>query len=331
MYATETHLIVRVPDQVPTVDTAGNVPNEMTVVSPGGEATYAFTILPPAPTIEAVSNEFAKAGETITLFGNYFYFVKEVTFPGDVKATEFEAKDPSGKSMTVKVPAGFDPSKGDVIVTSESGSSAASRRTKLFNNDGIMLNWEVTNEKGEYTGFGWGLDPGKAVVNSFPGITPIDNKFGVINQVVPGGWGWNNDKVISMSNWATNRLIPAAKPPKYDPAAAIGNYELKMEIAAVGGGSLTGLDLGVMVPGTPVGEVQKLTPLTNFVRSSDGKCYTFSVALSDLAKKEGGDKLTKYGDLNPNEILLWIENPTPAGSPATLAIDNIRIENVVVR
>ncbi len=330
VYATETHLIVRIPDQVPTVATAGSVPNELTVVNPAGQATYAFTVLPPAPIIEAISNEFAKAGETVTLFGSYFYFVKEVIFPGGVEATEFAANDPSGKSMTVKVPTGFDPSKGDVIVTSESGNSAIGRKTKMYNNDGIILNWEVTNEKGEYTGFGWGLDPSKSVLNSFPGITPIDNKFAVINQVVPGGWGWNNDKVISMSNWATNRLIPAATAPKYEASAPIGNFDLKMEIAAAGGNSLEGLELGVMVPGTPSGQVEKTVPLTNFVRSTDGKWYTFSVPLADLATKEGA-KLSKYGDLNPNEIRIWIQNPTAAGIPATLAFDNIRIENVVVR
>jgi hypothetical protein len=327
VYATETHLIVRIPDLVPTVATSAQVPNELKVVNSSGETTYAFTVLPPAPVIDAISNEFAKEGETITLFGQYFYFVKEVVFPGDVVATEVMANDPSGKSMTVKIPAGIDPSKGDIVVTSESGSSAASRRTKLFNGEGIIHNWDDVN------GFGWGLDAGKAVVTSAPGIAPIDNNFGLVSQVVPGGWGWNNDKVISMSNWATNRLIPETTSPKYAANAPISNFDLKMEVAASGGGSIEGLELLVWIPGTPSGTVEKSVPLTNFVRSTDGKWYTLSVPLADLAASaaDGGGKLAKYSDLNPNEIRIVVQNPTANGIQATLAFDNFRIENMVVR
>jgi hypothetical protein len=237
------------------------------------------------------------------------------------------ADDPSGKSMTVKIPAGIDPSKGDIVVTSESGSSAASRRTKLFNGEGIIHNWDDVN------GFGWGLDAGKAVVTSAPGIAPIDNNFGLVSQVVPGGWGWNNDKVISMSNWATNRLIPETTSPKYAANAPISNFDLKMEVAASGGGSIEGLELLVWIPGTPSGTVEKSVPLTNFVRSTDGKWYTLSVPLADLAASaaDGGGKLAKYSDLNPNEIRIVVQNPTANGIQATLAFDNFRIENMVVR
>jgi hypothetical protein len=327
VYATETHLIVRIPDLVPTVATSAGVSNELKVVNSAGEATYAFTVLPPAPVISAISNEFAKEGETITLFGQYFYFVKEVTFPGGVVATEMTANDPTGRTMTVKIPAGVNPAQGDVVVTSESGNSATSRRTKLFNNEGIIHNWDNVNA------FGWGLDAGKAVVTSAPGIDAIDNKFGLISQVVPGGWGWNNDKVISMSNYSTNRLIPETTSPKYAADAPISNFDLKMEIAASGGGSLEGLELLVWIPGTPAGTVEKLVKLTDFVRSTDGKWYTMSVPLADLAASaaDGGGKLTKYSDLNPNEIRIVIQNPTANGIQATLALDNFRIENMVVR
>jgi hypothetical protein len=193
-YATETHLIVRIPDQVPTVATASGVPDELKVVNPAGETTYSFKVLPPAPVVQAVSNEYAKAGETITLFGTYFYFVKDITFPGSVPGTEIMAA-PDGKSVSVKVPQGVDPSKGDILVTSESGTSTANRRTKMFSKDGMIQNWDTTMGN-----FGWGIDPGKTVMASAPGINPIENKFALINMVIPGGWGWSNDKVINLSN-----------------------------------------------------------------------------------------------------------------------------------
>ncbi len=322
-YATDRYLIVRIPDQVPTVATAANVPNQLTVVNPAGEATYAFSVLPPAPTVEAISNEYAKAGETITLFGNYFYFVKDITFPGGVKGTDITAA-PDGKSVSVKVPEGVDPAKGDIVVTSESGTSTTSRRTKLFNKDGIIQNWDTTMDN-----FGWGIDASKAVTTSAPGITPIDNKYALINMVIPGDWGWSNDKVISLNNWNTNRILPSAPTTKYDPAASIDQFDLKMEVAATGN-PINDLLLLVWISGAKPGTVERNVPLTDFVRSTDGKWYTVSIPLSTLATT-GGAKLARYGDLNQNEIRLVIQNPTAAGIPAAIAIDNIRIENVVVR
>ncbi len=168
------------------------------------------------------------------------------------------------------------------------------------------------------------------MVTSFAGITAIDNKFGVVNQVVPGGWGLNYEKVISMSNWDTGRLIPETTSTKYSADAPISNFDLKMEIAAAGGGSLEGLELLVWIPDTPAGTVEKTVPLTDLVRSTDGKWYTFSVPLADLASSSGV-KLAKYADLNLNEIRIVVQNPAAAGIQTTLGFDNFRIENMAVR
>src|SRR5687768_9208216 len=84
-YASENYVIVRIPEQTPTVATAASVSNKLVIANSKGETTFDFTVLPPAPIIEAMSNEFVKAGQTLTLYGKYFYFVKDVTFPGGVK------------------------------------------------------------------------------------------------------------------------------------------------------------------------------------------------------------------------------------------------------
>jgi hypothetical protein len=102
-----------------------------------------------------------------------------------------------------------------------------------------------------------------------------------------------------------------------------------MEVAATGG-SLKDLLLQVWISGTKAGTVERNVPLADFVRSTDGKWYTVSVPMNTLAAS-GGARLVKFGDLNKNEIRLVIQNPTAAGIPATIAIDNIRLENVVVR
>jgi hypothetical protein len=325
VYATETHLIVTIPSNTPTVATAANVPNELKVVNAKGEATYTFTILPPAPIVEGVSNEYAKAGEEITLYGQFFYFIEKVTFPGGVEvAGSNVTTSADGNTLKVIVPEGVDASQGDIIVTSASGSSAANRRSKLFNSHGMIIDWDTLNESGSILNFGWGIDPSKAVTTSAKGITGIDERFGMIDMAIPANWGWSNDKVVSINNWNTGKILPNTPAEKYQPTDPIANFDLKMEMAA-SGGSLEGLRLQVWVPGTPAGDVEVLVPLTNFVRSTDGKWYTVTVPLADLAKS--GTKLAKFSDLNPGEMRLVIQNSTAADIPATIAIDNIRIVN----
>jgi hypothetical protein len=333
VYATSSNLIVRIPDEVPTAGTAESVPNVLRIVNSAGETTFEFEVLDPAPVVNAISNEFVQAGQTVTIYGTYFYQVEAVIFPNGTEegivVTSGINANPDGRSLTVTVPEGVDPTQGDVHVVTKSGPSGANRRTKLYSGNGMILNWDVQGSDGSYPGFGWGIDAGKQVVSSFPGIEAIDGKFAVINQAVPGGWGWNNEKVISMSNWATGRLIPAESEPFYGKNAPISNFDLKLEMAAAGGAPIDGLELLVWIPGTPAGEVQVTVPLTDFVRSTDGTWYTLSVNLANLKGSSGG--LSKYSDLNPNEIRLVIQNPTSANIPAQLAIDNIRIENVIVR
>ncbi|MBD0255365.1 MAG: hypothetical protein ICV83_06570 [Cytophagales bacterium] len=327
VYATNTHLIVRVPDQVPTVATAGSVPNELTVVSPGGEATYAFTVLPPPPVVEAISNEFAKAGETITLYGNYFYFVEEVRFPGGVTSTEFTAS-PNGKSLTVKVPAGVDPAattNGELRVQGQSGLSAVNEKIKFNDAIGMIENWDDKTQGGY-----WGK-----VTTSSPTIQPIDRNFMSIIMPIPGSYGWNENKARHFTDWGGAQIYPTSPGGAnqiYDPNAAIGNFELRMEVAAV----TSALDDIVvqMVAYTADGtELQAAVPLTDFVRSTDGKWYTVGIPLGSLAK--GDVKLAKYSDLlngksGANHAFRIIFNKTTAGASPNveLAYDNVRVVNV---
>lgn len=326
-YATNTHLIVRIPDLVPTVATAGSVANELKVVNAKGEATYQFEVLPPPPIVERVSNEYVKGGEMITLYGNYFYFVKEVTFPGDIIGTDVMA-NADGKSLTVKVPAGVDATKGDIVVTSESGNSATNRRTRLYSY-GIVSNFDDINP------FGWGIDASKAITTTAPGITPLDNKFALVNMALPGDWGWSNDKVINLVDYGGKQIFPIEPANLYNPADPIGNFEAKMEVAVSNTASLEGIILQVMAQDANDKELTANVNLKDFISSTDGTWYTVSVPLSNLAN--GDAKLSKYGDLlkgnkgGQKHYRAVIINTTSAAVPVTIAIDNMRIVNTVAR
>jgi hypothetical protein len=318
-YATDNAIVITIHDSVPTIATNPNVADEIKVVTAGGEATYQFTVLPPRPEVLQIGNEFAKPGESVTIYGKYFYFVDTVFF-GTTAVTN--GITTNGTSLTVTIPTGTNLTQGDLRVRSKSGISATSAKTKFYNpaRTLMLINWDGIEK------FGWGLNTATAVKSSFPGITPIDGKFAVIDQSVPGNWGWNNDKVINMNDWSDGNKLFVPLPSSFDPEATIANYEIKMEMAAT-------LPVGALMlqawqPNPNVGNIEKNTPLSNFIKSADGKWYTVSVNLADVVSGTG--KLSKYKDLynaaGESEFRLLLVNGSTADIPTKLAIDNIRVE-----
>ena len=326
-YASENYVIVRIPEQTPTVATAASVSNKLVVANSKGETTFDFTVLPPAPIIEAMSNEFVKAGQTLTLYGKYFYFVKDVTFPGGAKGTNVAAA-PNGLSLNVTVPTGVDPAKGDVVVTSESGRSAVNARTRLYS-VGMVGNFDDKNP------FGWGISSATNITNTAPGITALDGKFGLIQMALPGNWGWSNDKVINLADYGGKQIFPTEPASMFKADDPIANYEARMEVAVANTASLNGLQLQVMTQEATDKELTANVNLKDFVRSTDGKWYTVAVPLANLAN--GSTKLAKYGDLlkgnkkGEKHYRVVIVNTNAADVPATIAIDNMRIVNTVAR
>ena len=322
VYATDNILVITVHDSVPTVATNPNVKDELTVITAGGQATYKFKILPPRPEVNRIGNEFAKPGETVTLYGRYFYFVDTVKF-GTVNVTS--GITTNGTSLSVTVPAGVNLSAVDVTVRSKSGISVANRNTKFYNaaRSGTLINWDDKTPGGNIVNFGWGLDAAKKVGSSL-GFTPISGNYAVIDQNVPGNYGWNNDKVINMNS--------------YDPSINNGSIWPVSSTNFAANTSLSSLDLKFEVSSLfPVGSIQaqvwqadfaNTVDLKDFVMSADGKWYTVTINLGNMVK--GSTKLATYGELSKtNELRVLFQNPTTADIPAKFAIDNIRIVNNV--
>ena len=321
-YATDNILVITVHDSVPTIATNPNVKDELRIITAGGEVTYTFKILPPRPEVTAISNEFAKPGEAVTLFGRYFYFVDTVKI-GTVNITS--GITTNGTSVTFTIPAGADVTNGDILVRSKSGISVATRNTKFYNaaRSGMLVNWDDKTSGGNFVNFGWGLDASKKVGTSL-GFTPISGNYAVIDQNVPGNYGWNNDKVINMNNSdpaINGGVIWPVSSSNFAGNTPLSSIDLKFELSSL----------------MPVGELQALAwqsdfattvSLKDFVKSADGKWYTVTINLGNLAK--GTTKLATYGDISKiSELRLLLQNATTADIPAKLAIDNIRITNNV--
>lgn len=322
-YATDNHLIVSVLDSVPTIATNPDVPNTLRVVNPYGEATYDFQTLPPAPIVEQVANQYLKAGETLRLYGRYFYFVDTVYLPGDIAITE--GISANGNSLSVIVPESYTPAEGSIIVSSQSGTSNANRVSQLYNGYGIISNFDDTFP------WGWGINAETNVTTEADGIEPIEGKFALVNMSLPANYGWANDKVINLVDWGGAQIYPTSPAENYDPSLPIADFDARMEVAVNTSASLEGIELQVYYQNESDTELTANVPLTDFIRSKDGSWYTVTVALDKLAN--GTTKLDTYGDIltgnsgGQHHFRIVIVNTTANDVPVTMTIDNVRVVN----
>ena len=132
-YITAHALIVAVPKTLPKVED-----NKMHLITRDSSVVlYDFKVLPPAPRINALSNEWAPVGETVTVTGSYLFAPLTVQFPG---ADPVDVTVASGDAFDVVVPAGSQP--GKIKVTTASGTAQSifmykDSRGMLFDFDGL--------------------------------------------------------------------------------------------------------------------------------------------------------------------------------------------------
>lgn len=140
---TNESITIEITSAIPTIATDPDVTNELVVTIPGaGEAgadlviVNALTVLPGAPEISSISNEFAPAGEELVITGQYFFFVQDVVFPGGVSATAFTASA-DGTTVTATVPTVTE--AGEVRVVTLSGDGGSMPRNTFMDRSGVIL------------------------------------------------------------------------------------------------------------------------------------------------------------------------------------------------
>jgi hypothetical protein len=335
-WTTETTLIVSIPDEVPTIATDPNVPNEIKVRNPAGEALFDFEVLPPPPLVERVSNEAAIAGSQITFYGRYFFFVDSVEFPGEKYVTSGFSTNTEGTALTLTVPAGVDLSAGtDIFVRSESGWSTANANTKLYNvagRIGMLVDWDTRTSwnPNKSLNSGWGIDEQpQFVTSSYGSFKPGNGLYGVVDLVVGKNYGWVNGKLVAMSNNDAGInggvLYPFTPASDYPVSGSISDYALKFEMAS----TKPLLELIVQVWQKNNGlDFSGNVLLSDYVKTTDGRWYTVTFPIKNMLA--GGVGFGRYGDFaNGNiELRTIVFNPTGTDIPATLAIDNIRVVKI---
>ena len=147
-YITDHTLFVTIPKEIPN-----EVSDKIYMISNAGDTTtYDFHVIVPAPSVLSMSNEWAKAGEAITINGDYFIddpnVPLEVTFnSGKLKA---EIISFTKTSITAIVPEGAE--TGYVNVESIYGASRSKFQYKDVRN--ILFDWDGSHG-GHASGNGW--------------------------------------------------------------------------------------------------------------------------------------------------------------------------------
>lgn len=333
-YVTNNSVIVTVGDSVPTVATDPNVPNKLRLVTKSGESVIDFQTLPPAPQVLQVKNQYLKAGDKMTLFGRYFYFVDTVYFPGeDVYVTSGFETNAAGTTLSVTVPDGLDFSESQTIsVVTKSGGSATNRNTQIFNGRGMVADFDTDGALKWPWDWGWGIS-GDMIKPSQPGIEGIEGDFGGMNQAFPASYGWNNDKVINLANWGGEQIFPTTPADEYNPGAPAASFDIRFDIAVNTTANITGLSLQLWYPSKNGAELSYDIPLSDFIKTTDGSWYTLSAAINRLTN--GSTRLNTYGDFlagdggGVKQLRLLIVNTTSNDIQAVVGIDNVRVVRAV--
>lgn len=332
-YVTNNSVIVTVGDSVPTVATDPNVPNKLRLVTKSGESIIDFQTLPPAPLVTQVKNQYLKAGDKMTLFGRYFYFVDTVYFPGDdVYVTSGFETNASGTQLTVTVPEGLDFSDSQTIsVVTKSGGSATNRNTQIYNGKGMVADFDTNGALEWPWNWGWGIS-GDMIKPSQPGIEGLEGSFAGMNQAFPANYGWNNDKVINLTNWNGVQIFPTTPEDEYSPSAPSASFDIRFDIAVNTTANIAGLELQIWFPDSKGNELSYNIPMADFIKTTDGSWYTLSAALNRLTN--GSTRLNTYGEFLQGDgwakqLRLVVINTTSSDIQAVVGIDNVRVVRAV--
>ena len=229
-YITKNTMVVSVPALLPTVNT-----DKMYLVwgSQKDTVSHPFRVLPPAPAVNSMSNEWAKPGETVTIKGNYF--VEDAGNPIVVSFSGVEVPHSdiavSMTELTFPVPAGAP--AGRVTVTTYSGSGRS--KFQYLDDRNVLFDWDGSRG-GFAMGYGW--RDGSKVLHH-PGddsFDAIDGNYIVFTSDLQGDAGadWLEDP-MSFNYWPD--AVGSAHPPlsslptfaSYIDKYGVGGLVLKFE------------------------------------------------------------------------------------------------------
>jgi hypothetical protein len=175
----DTSAVVLLPSVIAFPSVQSSQLNTIRYVTTHGETTFSFSIVAPAPTISAVSNEAASPGDSVTISGFNFFFIKSIVYAGKT-VTGFTGSN-DGTTIRMAVPAGV--TTGPVTVTTNTGSATTVYTVHDFVT-GVACNFDAINT------YPWGSGTSNSST-SYPGNTGYYDILGATN-LPAGGTDWYN-------------------------------------------------------------------------------------------------------------------------------------------
>ena len=227
---TNNTLIVTVPSQIP-----GEVFNKIFMINNSNDTTtYDFKVLVPGPTINNMSNEWAKGGEQATIYGNYFVDDPNTPLTLTINGTKVDIEEFDISHLTFTVPDGLE--EGPIEVSTVYGKKKA--KFNYHDTTGMLFNDFGTYDAGEkstgLTNHGWHAQKIVSDENSLDGsylqLGDVDIEDGtwadsdVSFEYWPGDWdgtftGVNSrlSDMVSFADFANMALkfevnIPSSNP-----------------------------------------------------------------------------------------------------------------------
>lgn len=221
-FITNTSVFTVVPTQIPAVIT-----NKMKMVFKNGSSIdYDFSVDISKPTVDHVRSEYVNDGDSLYIYGDYFYQPLTVTFTGGTQGTVLKVGS-DYKSLIVKVPTGVQP--GPITVTTNFGATPSNFWFR--DNRNIVASFDIPLVNGI-----WHAD---AVVSSDPSVPNLNNKFLRVNKGAKGAWPY----IESYEGTQGSDLSVETKNIPQEAFSNPGGYSLKFEINTLQ--SLTGANLRI--------------------------------------------------------------------------------------
>jgi hypothetical protein len=109
--------------QLPSILFSSVTSNQLSTIqyaTTAGTTSFSFTLLPPAPTISAISNVFATSGDSVYIYGTNFNFVQSFTY-GGANVTSFNTNTSATAVGFVMPSPAVD--SGQAVITTKSGTA----------------------------------------------------------------------------------------------------------------------------------------------------------------------------------------------------------------
>jgi hypothetical protein len=313
-FVTSNSILVRIPSTIP-----GEVTNNIKLVFANGNTlVYDFSVDIGKPFIDHVRSEYVNEGDSVFLYGQYFYEPLTVSFGGGAQG-EIISVNNNNDVLVVKMPAGVQP--GPVTITNTFGQ--AESNFWMQDNRNIILDFEnMSGPNGQAAPSTALWHPASGDFNkattSAPGIPSINgnylyNPMGVSGY---GAWAWSEI-------WTGNVGAVELEGLKNIPAESLTNpkaYSLKFEVLTFG--SLTGAYLNLYI-GNNVGGVGRGPGATTYTWqpniNTNGVWQTVTVPWADVYSV-----LAFPYNANGYDISLVMQGPNAVPVQA-FAMDNIRV------